>query len=247
MDFYNSIAAYYELIFPTNPDQAQFVRAQVPPGSHILDVACGTGALARSLAKADYQLTGYDLDQTMITRAVELAREEDLKIAYSVWDMRLLPEPVQPFDALLCIGNSLVHLTDDHALDMALAGFHRQLRADGKLIIQIINYDRILDQKVDHLPTISEEAHGLTFERYYDLRDDDGQIDFRTVLSLTVGGGREVIRNTVALKPLRKLALTEALSRAGFLVDGVFGNFKGQPWDPSSYATVVVALKQPLS
>ncbi len=243
MEFYDSIATYYELIFPASPAQAQFVRAQASPGSRVLDVACGTGALARSLARAGYDLTGYDLDRTMITRAVELAREEGLEIAYSVWDMRLLPEPPQPFDALLCVGNSLVHLTDDHEMEMALAGFHRQLRAGGKLIIQIINYDRILDQKVPGLPTITDEANGLTFERYYDQRND-GLIDFRTSLSVSVGGGCEVIRNTIQLKPLRKLALTEVLSRAGFLVDAVFGGFNGKLWEPDAYATVVVAIKQ---
>ncbi|MGE5653470.1 MAG: class I SAM-dependent methyltransferase [Bacillota bacterium] len=243
MEFYDSIARYYELIFPTSPDQERFVRDQVDPGSRILDVACGTGALARGLARAGYDLVGYDLDRTMVIRAVELARAEGLEIPYSVWDMRQLPEPPQPFDALLCVGNSLVHLTDDRAIDTALAGFNRQLSVGGKVIIQIINYDRILDQKVDSLPTINDETHGLTFERFYDQRDD-GLIDFRTSLSLLVGSGREVIRNTIALKPLRKLALTEALSRAGFMVEAVCGGFNAKPWEPSSYATVFVAAKQ---
>lgn len=243
MDFYDSIATYYELIFPTNPEQAQFVRSRLTPGSRILDVACGTGALARALAKVGYEMTGYDLDHTMIVRAVDLARVEGLTIPYSVWDMRQLPEPSEPFDALLCVGNSLVHLTDDHALALALTGFRRQLRSGGKAIVQVINYDRILDQQVDSLPTITDEPHGLIFERHYDRRGD-GLIDFRTSLSINTGPGREVIRNTIPLKPLRKQALSESLARAGFLVTAAYGGFNAQPWQPGSYATVIVATQQ---
>lgn len=243
MEFYHSIADYYELIFPTNPMQTQFVCSQVAPASRILDVACGTGALARALARTGFEVTGYDLDTVMVRKAVELAQAEGLDIPYTVWDMRQLPELARQFDALLCVGNSLVHLTDDDDMDRALSGFGRQLRTGGKLIIQIINYDRILDQRVHSLPTITDEPHGLVFERFYDQRDD-GLIDFRTSLIVSVGAGREVFRNTIHLKPLRRQALTEAMSRAGFMVDEIFGGFDSHPWEPGSYATVVVGVKQ---
>ena len=72
MSFYDEIAPYYDAIFPLNRAQIGFVENCVETpyaGKRILDVGCGTGDLALSLAEAGFNVTGIDSDMEMIRRA----------------------------------------------------------------------------------------------------------------------------------------------------------------------------------
>lgn len=52
MVFYESIAPWYDHIFPFTPGQKQFIGQELEnmATKHILDVGCGTGNLVLSLA-----------------------------------------------------------------------------------------------------------------------------------------------------------------------------------------------------
>jgi SAM-dependent methyltransferase len=66
MDFYQSISAHYDLIFPVDPQTVDFIGGRAKPGSRILDIACGTGGYSLALAEKGHRLMGIDLDQSMI-------------------------------------------------------------------------------------------------------------------------------------------------------------------------------------
>ena len=76
-----------------------------------------------------------------------------------------------PFDAVTCLGNSLPHVTDDAALDAALADFRAVLRPGGLLVIQNNNYDAILDNRRRFMGVASREQDGkeYLFFRFFDL------------------------------------------------------------------------------
>lgn len=75
--------------------------AAVSPGQRVLDVACGTGVVARGAAElvgAGGHVSGVDLNPAMI----EVAREQAPEVDWRVADARDLPFDDDSFDAVLC-------------------------------------------------------------------------------------------------------------------------------------------------
>ncbi|MCX6227258.1 MAG: hypothetical protein NTV01_21355, partial [Bacteroidia bacterium] len=113
----------------------------------------------------------------------------------------------------------------------------RILKPDGLLLIQIINYDRILDQKLGGLPTI--ENANIKFERIYKYSENPSHVQFQTRLTLKATG--EVIENEVPLLALRPARLRLILEESGFSDIEEFGSFKKDPLTLGSQPFIVKA------
>lgn len=243
MSFYEVFSRYYDAIFPAKEGQLSFFAKHFEAHGvqRVFDVACGTGNYTLAFANWGVTATGSDLSSGMIEQAQEKALAQGLRAEFRVEDMQDLASPVEPFDALICIGNSLAHLLSADSVEKALCGFSDQLRPGGLAILQLVNYERILAERPPGLPPIVNEEEGVTLERFYDYRAD-GLIDFRTVLIVDDRDGQEY-HNVVPLNPLRQPELDAILRECGFVGIDYFGDFKGIPYEPASPALVVVARK----
>lgn len=88
------------------PIAEQFLaQLSLRPTDRVLDVACGTGIVAR-LAAAQItspgKVTGLDRNVGMLTTATKLAREADLSIQWTRGDATALPFAAGEFDIALC-------------------------------------------------------------------------------------------------------------------------------------------------
>ena len=75
--------------------------ARIRPGQSVLDVACGTGIVARTAADrlaGNATVTGVDLNEGMLAVAERLRPDLD----WQVGDVAALPFPDRTFDAVLC-------------------------------------------------------------------------------------------------------------------------------------------------
>jgi len=242
MSFYQQISKYYDYIFPASDKAIEFFTKRFTEHEvhSILDVACGSGNYLKALAEKGYQVTGIDLDSAMVESAQAKAIAQKLNYTVIQGDMRELDSLLtEKFDALICMGNSLVHLIGKEEIQKALHGFYSHLNDKGMAIVQIINYDRIIEQNIDALPTIENKEIGLSFERKYDYRPEEGIVYFNTIL--TIPGER--YENSIPLYPIIKNDLLSMIKEAGFRRWDLYGGFDEKPWTPSSYATVVVAYK----
>ncbi len=231
---YTSMAPWYEDVFPLDEAKRRFVLDRLLPGSSVLDVGCGTGELARILAEAGHAIVASDLDQSMITEGLRRAPHLDLRVA----DMRTVWAELggARFDAVLCLGNTLVHLASAEEIGALLARAHAALARGGLLMVQIVNYDRVLDQELTGLPTLERER--VRFVR--DYAPEGEHLRFTTTLTVRATG--QVIRDSVRLLPLRRAPLDGLLSAAGFAELSHCGGYGGGPLGPDSQGLVVTAV-----
>jgi SAM-dependent methyltransferase len=92
----------YQRITETIADIHETVvgRLAPEPGDDLLDLACGTGAVAELAAERGARVTGVDLAPVLIETAKERAEELGLQIDYRVGDAEELDFPEGSFDKL---------------------------------------------------------------------------------------------------------------------------------------------------
>jgi 2-polyprenyl-6-hydroxyphenyl methylase/3-demethylubiquinone-9 3-methyltransferase len=119
-----------------NPVRARYVleRAKLA-GARVLDVGCGGGLLAESLAKAGADVTAIDLAPTMIETARLHALDSGLKIDYQVESAESVLERAARFDVVTCM-EMLEHVPDPAATVAVLGGL---VKPGGDVFISTIN------------------------------------------------------------------------------------------------------------
>ncbi len=106
---------------------------------HIVDIGCGTGRHAIELSKRGYNVTGVDLSKTMLSRAREKAKKEEVKIDFRKQDARKLKFRNE-FDLamMICEGAFPLMETDEMNFQI-LQSASRSLKEKGKLIFTTLN------------------------------------------------------------------------------------------------------------
>lgn len=86
----------------TTPAAAMLVSfARVEPGQRVLDVACGTGVVAVTAARADAQVAGLDLSPALLVDARRNAELAQVQIEFREGDVEALPYADASFDVVL--------------------------------------------------------------------------------------------------------------------------------------------------
>lgn len=234
LSLYNDFAIHYDSIFPTDDTTIAFLQSQFRR-KRLLDLGCATGGYALALTDLGYQVDGIDLDYRMIAIAKSKTTESSHYPAFSVGNMLDLSVQ-ETYDGIYCIGNTLVHLPDMSHIQLMLKSIFQSLVSKGVAVVQIVNYDRILNRHIEKLTTITNA--GRQFERKYVFQDHG--LVFQTVLTYQ----NERYSAETPLVPLCSQELWEAFLSAGFVEIERFGDFDCTAFDSfTSFALVLVAKK----
>jgi SAM-dependent methyltransferase len=242
MDFYSSIAEYYNHIFPLNRAQVSFIQNSFkePQKLSLLDIGCGTGNLTRELSEIFNKVVGIDLDDAMLAKTKIANIEKNTNLHFLNINMLNIEKEFgsNSFDAIVCFGNTLVHLNSEETILDFFIKSREVLKNKGKLLFQIINYDRIIDKGINGLPTIENSV--IKFERNYTYHADNNIIDFETIL--TIKEDNRQINNNIQLYPVRKSQIEKLLKKAGFSDIRFYSNFKKDEHTSDSIPLVVEVL-----
>jgi glycine/sarcosine N-methyltransferase len=187
LDFYDSLAAHYHLIFE---DWDASIERQSSTlnnlltshfGSRalrILDCACGIGTQALGLAARGHQVVGSDLSSQAIERARREAKARKLDIEFYVADMTDLTEFASSgFDVVAALDNALPHLSPV-ALERAVRAMRDRLHPGGLILASIRDYDvLILERPIVQGPAFYGDKHGRRIiQQVWDWIDHDRYI-----------------------------------------------------------------------
>lgn len=109
---------------------------QLRPGESVLDVACGTGAVARVAAERvgpHGSVVGLDANAGMLQVAAETASDAGAAVTWHQADAVRLPFEDDRFDVVFC-QQGLQHMPEPH---LVLAEMYRVLRPGGRLALSV--------------------------------------------------------------------------------------------------------------
>lgn len=223
--FYESISDVYDFIFPVNKKQLQFLDSLKPieKSDKILDIGCATGNLSTLISTKSNNVTGIDLDDALLKKAV--TKDSKCNVNYKLCNMLDLDKEFNnsSFDRVVSFGNTLVHLSSREDVKSYFSRVFSVLKSGGMFNVQIINYDRIINKNIDSLVTI--ENSEVIFKRNYKFYKSSQHIDFNT--ELTIKRSRKVIKNSIPLLALVKEEIELYLRETGFQSITFYGDLMG--------------------
>lgn len=133
-----------------------------------LDAACGTGLHAILLSQLGVQMWGVDISREMLKQARQNARTAGVSMKWIQSPMEELSRHIHHrFQAIFCLGNSIPHLLTKSRLLLAFRNFYRLLEPGGWIILQLLNYQKILSSKQRIIGI--HRNNDLEFIRFYDF------------------------------------------------------------------------------
>ncbi|MBN1484522.1 MAG: class I SAM-dependent methyltransferase [Chloroflexia bacterium] len=210
----------------------------------VLDAACGSGRHALALAQRGYEVVGADLSAAMIKQSRRNARVLALEVPfYQVGLGELSVHLSGPFDAVLCLGQSLPHLLSAEAVAGALEDFAALLPAGGLLLIQNRNDERLLAQRQRFLP-LSHHREGdreWLFLRMLDFAPE--RITFHLITLRRDGPNWQQRVSTTVHRPIPRDELVGQLRQAGFADVRCYGSWRLEPFDRENSGDLVVVAQ----
>jgi SAM-dependent methyltransferase len=110
----------------------------------VLELACGTGSHALELEKFGYTITASDYSDSMLEVARQKASGLSSHVEFCNQDMRALNLQKGPFDAVICLFDSIGYVLTNEALTDTLQGIHNHLHRDGLFIFEFWNAGAML-------------------------------------------------------------------------------------------------------
>lgn len=126
---------------------------------NVLDLTCGTGSQVFFLAKRGYTVTGVDFSPALLEIARSKALTEKVDAKFIDGDMRTVK--IGQFDAAITIFNAVGHLTKV-GFEKAMRNIHKNLKAGGLYIFDILNLEAMTEQTVADLAMCVQKKVGET-------------------------------------------------------------------------------------
>jgi 2-polyprenyl-3-methyl-5-hydroxy-6-metoxy-1,4-benzoquinol methylase len=198
----------------------------------VLDLACGFGRHANSMAALGHRVTGIDLTQGFLEIALNQAAAMGVQVDYRLGDMRTLSDQAS-YDRIVSFFTAFGYYSDQENQQI-LCNIARALRPGGLFLLDIQNRDRLIKMLMPFI--VTEKEGNLMIDRQtYDP------------ISGRLYNRRVVIRNGIRRdKPffVRLYSvpeICESLRQAGLQVVKILGGLDDSPFTVESRRMIVIA------
>lgn len=209
---------------------------QLPRGSRILDMGCGTGRHAVLLAQRGFEVTGVDLSLGMLDEACKAAAQAGVTVEWVHADAATW-EADQLYDAAICLCEGAVGLADPdedpvtHDLNV-LRRIYTALRPNGRFVMTAMNGYAVIRQMADEMV----QAGRFDPANMLSIYEDEWE--------LPEGKRTMQIRERLLIPP----EMVALLRHVGFTVEAVWGGTAGEwgrrPVKLDEVEAMYVAIKE---
>jgi SAM-dependent methyltransferase len=213
----------------------------------VLELGCGTGRLLLPLARAGLAMTGVDRSAPMLSRAAARIRRmpRARRPAIARGDIRALPFPAAGFGAVLAPYGMLQSLLSDRDLDATLAEVHRVLAPGGLLGVDLVPDLRVWSEYRRRVQLHGPSGRGGQITLIESVRQDRRRhlTIFDEEFVERRGSRTSRRRFSLTFRTRSMKATTSRLAKAGFVIDGLFGDYHGASWHEGADTWIVLARR----
>ncbi|MBK7632098.1 MAG: class I SAM-dependent methyltransferase [Ignavibacteriales bacterium] len=229
-NFYNSASVYYDKMIDFDSALqkrkillSNFIDDKI---KSVADVGCGTGVDSISLSQLGLNVTAFDPSSEMINTARTNSEKHNCKIDFHIFGANEIPKTFyNKFDIVVSLGNTLANIPFG-LIEKSVAKLFKLLKKDGKVLIQILNYEKILKEK-ERIVNITKKDDEY-FIRFYDFCNKD-----LTFNILKFKADQTTQKELISTKifPYTTKGLKQVFKEAGFKNIELFGGLDKKVFD----------------
>jgi SAM-dependent methyltransferase len=237
-DWFNS-PFYHKLYFERDEKEAEaFIKKMIahlqpPPGSFMLDVACGKGRHSKTLASFGFDVMGIDISPDSIHYAQQFEKDN---LRFFVHDMRL-PFYGHYFNYAFNCFTSFGYFNTRREHDDSIRTIANSLKAGGLFIIDYLNVHYAEDKLVhNEVKQVGETMY--TIHRW------DDATHFHKKIVVNDASLEKPMEYTEKVAKFSLGDFTDMLSFQGMQVQEVFGDYQLNPYDVRKTPRLIVIAKK---
>ncbi len=213
---------------------AGLIEKKIPKSSHpkLLDLGCGRGRHSITLAGRGYRVKGIDLSEEAIATAKKRAKRQGVaNVTFEIRDMR---HPLNElFDAVLNLFTSFGYFLDDEENQKILSSAAGMLQKEGVFLIDFLNAEH-----VKNTLTPEDQGHYKNLEYSIERFIEDGMV--HKIITFTGPKLDEPVKYSERVKLYDKSWFEENLTKAGFEIFDIFGDYHGNTFKEESSQRLLI-------
>jgi glycine/sarcosine N-methyltransferase len=231
-DFYDKMTGFEKVLYGRREAYKKFI----PKGAlGAADLGCGTGLDSIALTLNGLNVTAFDISKGMIDKATEKATALKLHINFHNYSLTDIPADYSNrFSFAVSMGNTLANL-DLAEIKRAMSHIYEVLQPGGTLLLQILNYEKIL-KKRERIVKITEGEEKY-YVRFYDFHANS--LDFN-ILSFDKKELKNKQLVTTKLYPYTSTEFIEMLTAQGFSKIKCFGSLNKELFDSEKSQDLII-------
>lgn len=201
--------------------------AGVPEGARTVECACGSGGITLPLRRMGYRMTGVDLSESMLERAMEKARAAGLSVPFVRQDMCRLAAP-RRVDCVLCTCDGVNYLTAPERAEAFFAAAFAALRPGGVLIFDVSTPEKLAGTLGHHTLTCAEDEIAYIWQNTY--HEKSACVDMTlSIFEKRPDGAYDRLEERQTQRAHSRAELRSWLEQAGFERVRFFGRMRMTP------------------
>lgn len=208
----------------------------------VADVACGTGRHAAMFHSWGLRVEGADISANMIERA-RTNFGEPINLSWVVRSFDQPIHPIEPYDAVICTGNSLALAPDISTIERAVREMLVALRSGGVVVLHVLNLWRLPDG-----PCVWQKCMRATLERGDVLivkgvhrTRSTGYVD---LIVASLDASTTMQTESVPILGIEAEKLEQILLNTGASSVQILGNYQDQPYCRDSSVDLILVAKK---